>query len=81
MQFMGTGRLESLSDAHPVVSGSTVPQPDRAPVVVSAAGINGGGNPRGPIPQMQDASSLLGAPPAVLKSTTGNLGIDVGHPR
>jgi len=80
IQFMGTGWLESVSSTHSIASGSNVPQPDRAPVVVSAAGINGGGAPRGPIPQMQDASSLLGAPPAVVKTTTGNLGIDIGHP-
>ncbi len=78
IQFMGTGGLESVSSIHPVVGGS-VPQPDRAPVVVTAAGINGGGAPRGPMPQMQDASSLLGAPPAAVKATTGNLGIDIGH--
>jgi hypothetical protein len=80
IQFMGTGWLESVGNAHPIVSGSSVPQPDRAPVLVSAAGINGSSSPRGPMPQMQDASSLLGAPPAVVKTTTGNLGIDIGHP-
>jgi len=80
IQFMGTGWLESVGNAHPIVSGSSVPQPDRAPVVVSAAGMSGGGAARGPLPQMQDASSLLGAPPAVVKTTTGNLGIDIGRP-
>lgn len=80
IQFMGTGWLESVSNAHPVGSGATVPQPDRAPVVVTAAGINGSGAPRGPLPQRQDASSLLGASPAAVKATTGNLGIDVGRP-
>jgi len=80
IQFLGTGWLESVSNAHPAMSRSAVPEPDRAPAVVTAAGLNGGGNPRGPIPQMQDASSLLGAPPAVVKATTGNLGIDVGRP-
>jgi hypothetical protein len=80
IQFMGTGSLESVSSAHPVVSGANVPQPDRAPAVVTTAGLNGSAAARGPVPQMQDASSLLGAPPAVVKTTTGNLGIDVGRP-
>lgn len=80
IEFMGTGWLESVSSAHPVASGANVPQPDRAPVVVTTAGLNGSAATGGPIPQMQDASSILGAPPAVVKTTTGNLGIDVGRP-
>jgi hypothetical protein len=81
IQFLGSAASESVSSAHPALSSGSVPQPDRAPAVVTAAGVNGSGAPRGPLPQMQDASSLLGAPPAAVKATTGNLGIDIGHPR
>ena len=80
IEFMGTGSLESVSSAHPVVAGSNVPQADRAPAVAAVASINGSGTARGPLAQpVNDASSILGAPPAVVKTTTGNLGLNIGH--
>ena len=80
IEFLGTGWLESVSNAHPVVAGANVPQPDRAPAAPAAA-INGSGTARGGAlaQSVHDASSILGAPPAVVKTTTGNLGLNIGH--
>ena len=64
--FIGGGRFESVSAGHPLVAGSTVPRPDRAPKVLPSVVASGG---------VHDASSLLGQSPVVLKAVTGQFGI------
>jgi FecR-like protein len=64
--FIGGGRFESVSAGHPLVAGSTVLRPDRAPKVLPSVVASGGG---------RDASSLIGQSPVVLKAVTGQFGI------
>jgi len=64
--FIGGGRFESAAASHPLVSGSTVPRPDRAPAVLPNTVASGG---------VHDASTLIGQPPNVVKAMTGQLGI------
>jgi len=64
--FIGGGRFESLSAGHPLVAGSTVLRPDRAPKVLPSAVASGG---------VHDASTLIGQSPVVLKAVTGQLGV------
>jgi hypothetical protein len=64
--FIGGGRFESVSAGHPLVAGSTVLRPDRAPKSLPRVVASGGAH---------DASSLLGQSPAVLKAVTGQLGV------
>jgi len=78
-EFIGGGRPESMVLAEPLLSGSAVPAEDRA---ASLPALEAGG-PVSPIelpPDSdlglgQDASSLLGQPPASVE-TTGDLGIE-----
>jgi len=74
IEFIGGGRAESLSAAHPVVAGTTVPAPDRAPAVNS-----GGIAPD--LGQRRDASNLVGKSPVVIGAMTGSLGIVIGRPQ
>ena len=64
--FIGGGRFESVTAGHPLLSGSTVPRPDRAPAVLPSTVASGG---------VHDASTLIGQSPPVLKAVTGQLGI------
>jgi ferric-dicitrate binding protein FerR (iron transport regulator) len=64
--FIGGGRFESVTAGHPLVAGSTVPRPDRAPAVLPNVVASGG---------VHDASNLIGQSPAVVKAMTGQLGI------
>lgn len=64
--FIGGGRFESVSAGHPLVAGSTVLRPDRAPKALPSVVASG---------CVRDASSLIGQSPAVLKAVTGQLGV------
>jgi FecR protein len=64
--FIGLGRPESLSNNHPLVGSSQVPEPDRAPASVLEGSVDKGQYDR-------DASSLLQQPPGVV--VTGDLGV------
>ena len=64
--FIGGGRFESVTAGHPLVSGSTVPRPDRAPAVLPGVVASGA---------VHDASTLIGQSPPVVKAATGQLGI------
>jgi len=66
----------SLSRGHQLGEGSNVPQPDRAPL---AAGSGAAENPDIGLTLGPDASGILGQSPAAVKSSTGNLGIDLGN--
>lgn len=70
IDFIGGGRAESLSASHPIVAGAAVPVPDRAPVGAPVGPNVGGG---------RDASTLVGESPDVVKTMTGQLGINLGH--
>jgi FecR-like protein len=61
LEFVGAGRLESLTIDHPVLAGATVPQPDRAPAA-TAGGLGEKTNER----MLRDASDILKAPPESL---------------
>lgn len=66
----------SLSGGNSLADGSSVPQPDRAPL---AAGGGAEENPEVGLTLGPDASGVLGQSPAAVKSSTGTLGIDLGN--
>jgi len=70
IDFIGGGRAESLSASHPIVAGAAVPAPDRAPAGAPVGPNVGGG---------RDASTLVGESPDVIRTMTGQLGINLGH--
>ena len=67
LQFIGAGRSESLTVGHPLLGGTQVPAPDRAPAPMATDTVKDRGQ--------HDASSLLEQPPSVVKDLTGELGI------
>jgi hypothetical protein len=68
-QFVGGGRAESLVASNALRSGAAVAPPERAPASVGA-------QPPGQNPmERRDASNLVGDSPAIVKATTGQLGI------
>ncbi len=67
LEFIGTGRPESLTANHPVLGGVSVPAPDRAPATVVEVGERTGGN--------RDVSDLLEQPREVIEAATGDLGV------
>jgi hypothetical protein len=67
LQFIGAGRSESLTVGHPVLGGTQVPAPDRAPAPMVGRTVQDRGQ--------HDASSLVEQPPSVVKDLTGELGI------
>jgi hypothetical protein len=72
--FIGGGKTESLLVGNPLRAGAAVPAPERAPVAGTIARApHHGPNDR------HDASNLVGEPPAIVKATTGQLGIAFPH--
>jgi hypothetical protein len=69
IQFIGGGRAESLVASSSLRSGATVPAPEQAPGRAAAR------LPRQNRMERHDASSLVGDCPAIVKATTGQLGI------
>jgi hypothetical protein len=69
IQFIGGGRAESLVASSSLRGGAIVPPPERAPGRVAPL------SPRQNRMERHDASNLLGEPPAIVKATTGQLGI------
>jgi len=67
--FIGGGRAESLVASSSLRGGAIVPAPERAPGRVGA--LPPGQNPM----ERHDASNLVGEAPAIVKATTGQLGI------
>jgi hypothetical protein len=72
-QFVGGGRAESLVTSSSLRSGASVPAPERAPGHVAAL------SSRQNRMERHDASDLVGASPAIVKATTGQLGIAFPH--
>ncbi len=69
LEFIGSGRPESLTVDHPLLGGVSVPEPDRAPAPSVAQDMGG-------VPGTErDAASLLNQPPAVIEAVTGDLGV------
>jgi len=70
LEFIGTGRPESLTAQNPLVTGQAVPEPDRAP----AAGTTGsvaGAEAQTEGSHRRNAGSLIGQPPGVLQNMQG----------
>jgi hypothetical protein len=68
-QFIGGGRAESLVTSSPLRAGAAVPPPERAPGRVAAL------RPHQNRIERHDASDLVGDCPAIVKATSGQLGI------
>jgi hypothetical protein len=68
-KFVGGGRAESLVTSSPLRGGAAVPPPERAPGRAAAL------RPHQNRVARHDASDLVGDCPAIVKATTGQLGI------
>jgi ferric-dicitrate binding protein FerR (iron transport regulator) len=64
LQFAGLGRPEGLAASHPIVGGAEVPDPDRAPPVVT-----------GPVAPNQESPTAAGLLDQPIRSTSGDLGV------
>jgi len=73
IDFIGASGAGSLTAGHPILSGSTVPPPDRAGAAVSAAKVR---QRTQSIRERRDASDLIHQPPAVF-GPQGKLRIDL----
>lgn len=82
LSFVGAGRAEGLMAARALAAGTTVPEPDRATSVSSAAtgaaGVSTTQANRASCAEMS-AACLAGQPLDVITSTSGQLGVSLGH--
>lgn len=70
IQFIGAGKLESMASNNPLRVGTSVNTTEQAPTGVTNANV-----PAQAFQQGHDASNLLNGSPAIIKATTGQIGI------
>jgi hypothetical protein len=82
LDFIGAGRAEGLLAGRALASGASVPAADRAGAVGTSGSATGGitSNQTNRTSCIDpSAACLAGQPPDVIKNTTGQLGISLGH--
>lgn len=74
IEFIRIGRGETLSLDHPLSTGVSVPQPDKAQAMTGTTVPHTA--PTGDMGDKRDAGSLVGKSPSVLRAMKGQLGIE-----